>query len=65
MAADDVTIIPQISDDLATWLEGPTHIVFQGREQIDALHEAVIFRSTAPAVAQPRKFGRLKLEFQE
>jgi len=64
LATDDVTMIPQISDNLDTWIEGTANIVFQGREQIDPLHETVIFRSTAPAGAQSRKFGRLKLELQ-
>jgi len=64
LAAEDVTMIPQISDNLDTWIEGPANIVFEGREQIDPRHETVIFRSTAPAGAQPRKFGRLKLELQ-
>lgn len=64
LAADDIAMIPQISDDLDTWVGGPTNIVFIGREQIDNLHETVIFRSTAPAETGSRKFGRLKLKLQ-
>ena len=64
LTADDVTMIPQIADDLDQWLEGPTNIVLHGRERIDDTQEIIIFRSTDPAGSQPRKFGRLKLQLE-
>ncbi len=64
LTADGVIMIPQISDDLDQWLEGPAHIILYGRERIDDTQEVIIFRSTEPAGAQPRKFGRLKLQLE-
>jgi hypothetical protein len=64
LTADDVIMIPQISDDLDQWLEGPANIVLHGRERIDDTQEVIIFRSTDPAGSQPRKFGRLKLQLE-
>lgn len=62
LTADDVAMIPQISNDLDQWLEGPANIVLHGRERVDDESEVIILRSTDPAGSQPRKFGRLKLQ---
>jgi hypothetical protein len=64
LAAEGVTMIPQVSDDLDRWLQGPANIVLHGRERLDDFHETVIFRSTAPPGNQRHKFGRLQLELQ-
>ena len=64
LMAEDVTMIPQVSDDLESWLQGAANIVLHGRERLDDFHETVIFRSTAPSGNQRLKFGRLQLELQ-
>ena len=64
LTAEDVTMIPQVSDDLESWLQGAANIVLHGRERLDDFHETVIFRSTAPPGNQRLKFGRLQLELQ-
>ena len=64
LTAEDVTMIPQVSDDLESWLQGAANIVLHGRERLDDFHETVIFRSTAPSGNQRLKFGRLQLELQ-
>ena len=64
LMAEDVTMIPQVSDDLESWLQGAANIVLHGRERLDDFHETVIFRSTAPSGNQRLKFGRLQLKLQ-
>jgi len=64
LIANDVNMIPQISDDLASWLQGPANIVLHDRGSIDGSFEMITFRSARPAGSQPRRFGRLKLKLQ-
>ena len=61
LSADDLEMTPQVSNDLSTWLSGPTELIFMGRERIDTSLENIFYRSTNPAGGESRKFGRIKL----
>jgi hypothetical protein len=64
LTADDVSLAPQISDELNNWLEGPANIVLHERTRISDTQENLVFRSTAPARSALQKFGRLKLQLE-
>jgi hypothetical protein len=64
LTADDVSLAPQISDELNNWLEGPANIVLHERTRISDTEENLVFRSTSPSRSESQKFGRLKLQLK-
>ncbi|MGI9241251.1 MAG: hypothetical protein ACR2RV_10645, partial [Verrucomicrobiales bacterium] len=62
LAADDVTVEPELSADLVSWTGGVGEVEFVGRERISPTAENLIFRSAAPTSSLGRVFGRVRVE---
>ena len=60
-SAVGVTVVAEISDDLATWSSATADLVPVGAATLDAtgLLETVMYRSTATIAAKPRQFLRV------
>ena len=59
LGADDVSILPERSTDLADWQSGPLHCVFLGEVNHGDGTATLSWRSSAP-VAAGREFLRLR-----
>ena len=55
----DVTAMPEVSLDLASWLSGPEHAVLESRQDLGAFDRAT-FRATEPISSQPANHLRLR-----
>jgi hypothetical protein len=60
LAADDVELVPEFSEDLGTWHPGDTRLVFVSETNQGDGTSLVTWRVAAPAASSPRAFLRLR-----